>query len=65
MFPTWSEVLEVLRDLGYEKTDGHRARPRPSAGRRPAAWPPAEVAPARAGRSAASAVDSRRRNRLS
>ena len=20
MFPTWSEVLEVLRDLGYEKT---------------------------------------------
>jgi hypothetical protein len=21
MFPTWSEVLEVLRDLGYEKTD--------------------------------------------
>jgi hypothetical protein len=25
MFPTWSEVLEVLRDLGYEKvgTNGH------------------------------------------
>ncbi len=21
MFPTWSEVLEVLRDLGYEKID--------------------------------------------
>src|SRR4051812_25288692 len=21
MFPTWSEVLEVLRDLGYEKVD--------------------------------------------
>ena len=21
MFPTWSEVLEVLVDLGYEKTD--------------------------------------------
>jgi hypothetical protein len=21
MFPTWSEVLEVLRALGYEKTD--------------------------------------------
>ncbi len=21
MFPTWSEVLEVLRGLGYEKTD--------------------------------------------
>jgi hypothetical protein len=21
MFPTWSEVLEVLRDLGYEKPD--------------------------------------------
>ena len=21
MFPTWSEVLEVLKDLGYEKTD--------------------------------------------
>src|SRR4051812_16694126 len=20
MFPTWSEVLEVIRDLGYEKT---------------------------------------------
>ncbi|MDR3636463.1 MAG: hypothetical protein P4L84_21850 [Isosphaeraceae bacterium] len=20
MFPTWSEVLEVLKDLGYEKT---------------------------------------------
>jgi hypothetical protein len=19
MFPTWSEILEVLRDLGYEK----------------------------------------------
>ncbi|MFO0959340.1 MAG: hypothetical protein U0800_18225 [Isosphaeraceae bacterium] len=22
MFPTWSEVLEVLRSLGYEKSDG-------------------------------------------
>ena len=22
MFPTWSEVLEVLRDLGYEKVAG-------------------------------------------
>jgi hypothetical protein len=22
MFPTWSEVLEVLRDLGYKKTNG-------------------------------------------
>ncbi len=22
MFPTWSEVLEVLRDLGYEKPEG-------------------------------------------
>ena len=22
MFPTWSEVLEVLVNLGYEKTDG-------------------------------------------
>ena len=21
MFPTWSEVLEVLKELGYEKTD--------------------------------------------
>ena len=21
MFPTWSEVLEVLRDLGYEKPE--------------------------------------------
>ena len=20
MFPTWSEILEVLRELGYEKT---------------------------------------------
>jgi hypothetical protein len=25
MFPTWSEVLEVLRSLGYEKTGGERA----------------------------------------
>src|SRR5215471_6015128 len=25
MFPTWSEVLEVLRDLGYEKV-GERSR---------------------------------------
>jgi hypothetical protein len=23
LFPTWSEVLEVLRDLGYIKGDGH------------------------------------------
>src|SRR5206468_8951775 len=23
MFPTWSEVLEVLRDLGYEKVEPH------------------------------------------
>ena len=22
MFPTWSEVLEVLRDLGYEQAGG-------------------------------------------
>ena len=22
MFPTWSEVLEVLRAIGYMKTDG-------------------------------------------
>lgn len=22
MFPTWSEVLEVLKSLGYEKVDG-------------------------------------------
>jgi hypothetical protein len=22
MFPTWSEVLEVLRELGYEKSVG-------------------------------------------
>jgi hypothetical protein len=26
MFPTWSEVLEVLRDLGYVKTTGAPAR---------------------------------------
>ena len=25
MFPTWSEVLEVLRDLGYEKATGDGA----------------------------------------
>ena len=24
MFPTWSEVLEVLRDLGYEKIEPAR-----------------------------------------
>jgi hypothetical protein len=29
MFPTWSEVLEVLRDLGYEKP------PQPSTGHYP------------------------------
>ena len=23
MFPTWSEVLEVLRDLGYEKPESY------------------------------------------
>jgi len=28
MFPTWSEVLEVLRDLGYVKTaSGSQGRP--------------------------------------
>ena len=27
MFPTWSEVLEVLRDLGYEKTNLGEAAP--------------------------------------
>jgi hypothetical protein len=27
MFPTWSEVLEVLVGLGYEKTTGDRAVP--------------------------------------
>jgi hypothetical protein len=29
MFPTWSEVLEVLRDLGYEKPEpsGNSSRP--------------------------------------
>jgi hypothetical protein len=26
-FPTWSEVLEVLQSLGYEKATGHRAMP--------------------------------------
>jgi hypothetical protein len=31
MFPTWSEVLEVLRDLGYEKT-GSIAAPANSSG---------------------------------
>ncbi len=25
MFPTWSEVLEVLRDLGYEKAEAATA----------------------------------------
>jgi hypothetical protein len=24
MFPTWSEVLEVLQDLGYQKADSYR-----------------------------------------
>jgi hypothetical protein len=24
MFPTWSEVLEVLRDLGYQREGGSR-----------------------------------------
>ena len=44
MFPTWSEVLEVLRALGYEKigTDPPRSRDRRAAGSR-RAWPPAEV----------------------
>ncbi len=28
MFPTWSEILEVLRDLGYEKTDAIASPPR-------------------------------------
>ena len=27
-FPTWSEVLEVLRDLGYEKSDNEGELPR-------------------------------------
>ena len=26
MFPTWSEVLEVLRGLGYQKERRHRGR---------------------------------------
>jgi len=26
MFPTWSEVLEVLIALGYEKIDSERAK---------------------------------------
>jgi hypothetical protein len=30
MFPTWSEVLEVVKALGYEKADG-AAAPRPAA----------------------------------
>lgn len=30
MFPTCSEILEVLRDLGYEKTDRSRATVHPS-----------------------------------
>ncbi len=28
MFPTWSEVLEVLRDLGYEKPNSRGEQPR-------------------------------------
>ncbi len=32
MFPTWSEVLEVLRDLGYEKPDEYAACSNSSAG---------------------------------
>ena len=30
MFPTWSEVLEVLRDLGYEKPGQLATAPQPS-----------------------------------
>jgi hypothetical protein len=37
MFPTWSEVLEVLRSLGYEK---------PGRAPAPASKPPAAKAPA-------------------
>lgn len=33
MFPTWSEVLEVLRDLGYEKV-ADSTLPQPAAERR-------------------------------
>jgi len=29
MFPTWSEVLEVIRDLGYEKPSAARSSVRP------------------------------------
>jgi hypothetical protein len=31
MFPTWSEVLEVLRSLGYEKPDEGADASRPLA----------------------------------
>ena len=31
MFPTWSEVLEVLRDLGYEKPDEYASCSTPTA----------------------------------
>ena len=36
MFPTWSEVLEVLRELGYEKV-ADKTLPQPPAERRVAA----------------------------
>jgi hypothetical protein len=29
LFPTWSEVLEVLRDLGYARSSGDPIRPNP------------------------------------
>ncbi|WP_205679144.1 hypothetical protein [Aquisphaera insulae] len=36
MFPTWSEVLEVLRTLGYEKVPGLTSIDQPAAIRREA-----------------------------
>ncbi len=43
MFPTWSEVLEVLRALGYEKVEPIGPCARPSIGRSRRAWPRADV----------------------
>jgi hypothetical protein len=31
MFPTWSEVLEVLKNLGYEKPEAYSSKPGTSA----------------------------------
>ena len=52
-FPTWSEVLEVLRSLGYR----HVAEPTDLPGAGPAWWPPA-----RPPRRPSAAVDQRVRD---